>query len=85
MLSAENVEFGLLVCCCLGSPSRHVSMLQERGVQTSVAAEAEFIFDLKARLKSCPVTNPKLFPLAEGATRLEPTLFSKASSPCQGI
>jgi hypothetical protein len=34
VLSAENVEFGLLVCFFVGSPSRHVSMLQEREIQT---------------------------------------------------
>ncbi len=27
--SAKNVEFGLFICCFLGSPSRHISMLQE--------------------------------------------------------
>ena len=35
MLSSENVEFGLLGCFFIGSPSRHVSMLQERGIRSS--------------------------------------------------
>ncbi len=34
VLSAENVEFGLLVCFFVGSPSRHGLMLQEREIQT---------------------------------------------------